>query len=640
MAVRQITGTFYKPGGNTPWASGTLTIRLRTDYGVAGGIVYPQNEYVITLDGNGAIPGSTYLATPGSGDGAWLYECELPNGKVFHFTLSYGLAAYDLSAAIDDLTGTVTSTAVSALLSSYSTLGQTMVPFDTIASMKATALALTSGQLVGVSSLTQGGLFKYDAALAAFDTGEGVDIDAANVAGGFSRLDRRTISVDWWGNDSAAFGNAITYLKSKGQGRLTLNPETAYLIDARSISQANNIILDGNGARIKLNNANNEALFTLSDCRNFRFINCWFYGTSDEDGGIYNASFSKGGLNFGDGCTFCLVERCFFERFTSYCIRATNQDGETFTKGIRIVNNWFFNCPYDAATNNQAAIFLTGNTAGGADDTEYSQVIANWFYQVPCAIRASNAANSTIALNHVLNPTGPATLPSDTDPTSVNRAVFWFQFNSNNGGKWKFQGNTVNHVEVGTYPLYMEGDPAAGQNGVTITGNHFLANALPNDIGTYDNFQVILKGLGESLVADNDFRSANNKVTGLVYLDGCGDVVFRGNDFRFAGRGIRANGVLSGYTYSAVVQDNAWAALGADNAPTRWVETTGGGTFRAQKNRTLLARIGSDGVIDAAVDDDFALMGFTVASFNPHPPRRTDAARLAAHTPTDTEERR
>ena len=88
MASRAISGTIFRSPGNIAWSGARITFRLLTTISTTSTTTYPlaTTEVLTASDGTFSIA----LATPESGDGAWLYEMELPDNQTCEFSLEEG----------------------------------------------------------------------------------------------------------------------------------------------------------------------------------------------------------------------------------------------------------------------------------------------------------------------------------------------------------------------------------------------------------------------------------------------------------------------------------------------------------------------------------------------------------------------
>ncbi len=224
-------------------------------------------------------------------------------------------------------------------------------------------------------------------------------------------------------------------------------------------AQYREILLDGQGCKIRLGNGSNDALFLMRDhqdvtIRNFNFIgnNQSVYNATNQHSLIRIAP-ETGGGNPKNAANI-LIENCTFRLFSNNAIRITGiqVDTNTYYRGVIIRDCYFSNEDgatvtglFDATSVLQAAI------VADSPNSEYGRVENCTFYLLPrvfISTETSKAANWAFTNNTV----------SRCVATQTTAGIFTFNDDVSGGnfGKHLFANNIINHNETSQTVIYVK----------------------------------------------------------------------------------------------------------------------------------------------------------------------------------------
>lgn len=252
--------------------------------------------------------------------------------------------------------------------------------------------------------------------------------------------------------------------------------------DAITVTNLKDVVIDGQGATVTLNNGiNNHLLKIGSGCERVTLRNFNFHG---PDTGVVNWSFPHYGVSVGDGAADICIEHCTFSGFDKYSIHASTLGGAQYNRGLLVSRCGFFDSQFDS-------FFLALQTAVFLDDNaHYSTIDKCRFRNVPTAVRAE-AANVIISDNIITECNGG---PASGSPLTSAGLIYFKPVTA--GGNSLICGNRINHNAVQATPIRLSGSAATPGSNFIVTDNFVRMNTVAADarealVMTYCNNAVI-----------------------------------------------------------------------------------------------------------------------------------------------------
>ena len=528
----------------------------------------PQNGYILQTDGT---DNSWVVNSGGGGGGSGLFSTSTDNQVVYNNTgdavviegtatssdwTSEGLEVYDgaLLHAPTTIMGTLTVGDINATSTSPSTFAG---GFVSQASSTIDSTLRITGDLIGdviidasyfvatsttATSTFAGGLeiettgFVYDSSSNYVGIGTATPSDRLTVNGNILASDFYTTSV-------ADLQTAIT---NASTGDVIYVKNESASVDQINILSKNNIVIDGQGAILTLNNGTNDTIFNISGGSRITIRNFTLVGPNT---GTYNATNPHRGIVVTNNAEMIFIENNRFTQFDSQGIYVDNVGGTGDTSGVTIDRNLFYDFTYDNATNAQSGIGL-GN------DGEYTTIINSRFDNIPTAIRGTGA-NLTIRNNVITHSnSGSATGAAPTDAGLIYLTA------GTNSSKVLIDGNLINHNDNNIIPINLIGDSSKPQNSFVVSNNYVLVNTSTSD----GRQQFRGSEIDNSVISNNSFRPS-----GLGYSDVVVEVInsenvsLVGNHIRGGTHGVGIS-ATSGNTTNVQMFGNSITAY--DTAPT------------------------------------------------------------------------
>jgi hypothetical protein len=196
-------------------ASATVLFYLESNPGISGLELVTLDKYTMTLDGNGA--GSIDLPTPdGTGDEAWTWTVQWPDGQLYRITVAYDAAAQSLATLVASYVATVDPDELATLLATRIPLISPAVAGNLVVQSAGGELedggisvgTATTGAAFGDSSVTTtGGAMGSGAAT---ESGGAIGAAAESVTGGAVGADAITTTGGAVGTSAnATTGGAV-----------------------------------------------------------------------------------------------------------------------------------------------------------------------------------------------------------------------------------------------------------------------------------------------------------------------------------------------------------------------------------------------------------------------------------------------
>ncbi|EHK78085.1 hypothetical protein SM0020_10415 [Sinorhizobium meliloti CCNWSX0020] len=240
-----------------------------------------------------------------------------------------------------------------------------------------------------------------------------------------------------------------------------------------------------------------------------------FVGTSDADGGVYNAADPQTGI-YLNHCSMPQVVGCKFSKFSGFPIWVDRNQPATRHQGAVIERNNFIDCPFDPLVDNQACIFL-------GDNGEYARIAFNTMENCPQFVRAIGGANSMVLFNIIMG-------SNVTDTTADNnKGLIFFNAGPTNEGKITVFGNEINHNETNIWAINIVGSGASDtrKNSNNISDNKILVHG-----STTGAEMIRVVNFNKNTIKGNHLRSKNTAPPGyVIWLDNCLENSLEGNNF-------------------------------------------------------------------------------------------------------------
>lgn len=374
-------------------------------------------------------------------------------------------------------------------------------------------------------------------------------------------------------NDTAAIQAAIDDARTLPQAKVVFDSRKRYFSDQINMTDAQNLILDGNGAALYLHYAINDALFFVKNMIRPTIRNFILTGVSDVQP-LYELN-PRHALAIAEYSSFPVFQNCIFRKFNTHGIVLRDLNGGTYTEGARIDTCLFLDSPYDASTPYQCGVIL-------GDDGEYSTITNSYFFRIPSAARFTNGANGTFAYNTVMQLNG-----GDSTTLQTDRAGIYAEPGSN-AGKIIVAYNHINHNMTAQIPVILKGDPTKPQNPYKLIGNDMLVNGNDN-VG----YQAVLYDAPNSVVSQNNMRPASTTVNHPVLrLNSSANVMLSENYFRGGQNAVDTDG-NSTFKWSNNVSEEQTGTILSDAAKVG---------IRNMNNRSFVTRVTSGGTMSMADD--------------------------------------
>jgi len=421
----------------------------------------------------------------------------------------------------------------------------------------------------GTTTLAKAGTFDRPNGLIYDSVGTEFSYDGLNINilafGGKSDLttDNNSVITDCiaFAKNRSTYGQSI-YFPPIGSG---------YLTSQVSFDNVKGVIVHGDNARVKIRSTGTDNyIFNVTNSTECEFKDILYTGNSDTTA-TYSNSNRKAGIGIFTS-SFIKVHDNVFEKFASFGIFAQNLSGATYQEGLTITRNIFRDFPYDSATPYQCGVLLS-------DNSEYSAIEGNSFYEIPGAARFDDGANSTFENNTVMK------LNSEyrTDAAGV------YQESNSNSGKLKVINNNFNHNETGQIVLFLKNDAAKPQNACIVEGNHFLENGSVSH-----SLMVAIQDFPHARIVNNHFRPSFN-VTGeaSLKLSRCNKALVDQCMFDDGDYAIHVN------AETVRIGDNTYTSQATGK-----LLTESGGEIEVNKNRSYSFRISAAGTKGSPWGDD------------------------------------
>ncbi len=423
---------------------------------------------------------------------------------------------------------TIAIDSASSVLKEYIRTHGNAVTVNTYADLDTIATA----QIAIVMSPVYGGTFVVDPSVTMTSTNYGV------IRSGGTQKWRRVytsgIYLEWFvtstngtnkiGNVTTQVQAGIDYAKSIGANVLAKG-SSIFLVDSVLFNLERNFVFDANGASFVLSSSEVAAYaIKIQNCQESVFQNMTIIGTADTSGTVVAG---KNRLIYVSSQSGRItIQNANLFSFTENAIVVDTTAGTAPTiEGVRILNCNFRNQPYDGASTNQYAVDFR-------ERGEYSQVDKCISSAIVGLVRVHDGGNIDITNNIVQSTNG------QTGATDRTRAIIYIDsVLSNNGGKVKILGNSINHHGKLHIPIIIRGNlnPAVENWAFAdeIANNHFLSNGGNRE-------QIYIKNQNGVRLTNNNIRAGTNAGP-AVLVEGSLQTTFTANLFFDYTYGIKAD---------------------------------------------------------------------------------------------------
>lgn len=297
--------------------------------------------------------------------------------------------------------------------------------------------------------------------------------------------------------------NAIAYCKTNNI-KMMYFPSGTYKFNGITIDNLDEFYFVGDGAVIKENNlTGTTALLTFTNCNRVSISGFNFIGT-------YGSYADYDFINISTGSGSFKIYGNTFKNWRRSAILISALNGGVASEGCNIYGNEFLGTS-DYTNNLQSAITL-------GEDGEYCRIHDNFFKAIPCALRATNGANTSFYDNNLLS------MAAQGFDSTYNRALIYIDNSGTNNGKIDILNNKINHNASGITAIVIKGVYTAPQNASKIIGNDIMVHG-----STTNSNAVYIQNAPFTIIKDNKLQGNATISSSGIILDNCPNSYIDGN---------------------------------------------------------------------------------------------------------------